>query len=346
MKVFLVAAAISLVGSCSNPSYNEKVEALKNSIVFEDEDIEAVNRFSSTITANELKKHVYILASDSLEGRKTGEPGNHKAAKFIKDFYISENIPSPLQDGDYYQTIPESFLNNDLKSSQNVLAYIQGSKYPDEVLIISGHFDHLGVKDSLIYHGADDNASGTAALLEIAQAFNIAAKEGFKPKRSILILHFTAEENGLYGSRYYIKNPAFSLKNTVANLNIDMIGRTSRNHKETDEYIYLIGSDRISKELHYISEAANEQFTQLHLDYKYNAENDANRYYNRSDHYNFALQGIPVIFYFNGEHEDYHLETDTPEKLNYPLLEKRTKLIFSTAWYVANSEERVSVEKL
>jgi Zn-dependent M28 family amino/carboxypeptidase len=204
----------------------------------------------------------------------------------------------------------------------------------------------LGVKDSLIYYGADDNASGTAALMEIAQAFNQAKKEGFSPKRSVLILHLTAEENGLYGSNYYIQYPVFSLSNTVANLNIDMIGRTDRFHDKNDQYIYLIGSDRISKELHYISEAANETFTKLDLDYKYNEENELNRYYYRSDHYNFAQKGIPVIFYFNGEHNDYHQPTDTPDKLNYSLLEKRTKLIFSTAWYVANAEERVSIEEL
>lgn len=344
MKIFIVTAAISIVGSCSNPSYNEKVETLKDSIVFED--IETIERFSSTITANELKKSVYALASDSLEGRKTGEIGHHKAAQFLKDFYVKEAIESPLTTGDYFQNIPEEFLNQSLKTSQNVLAYIKGSEIPDEVVIISGHLDHLGVKDSLVYYGADDNASGTAALMEIAQAFNEAKKEGYTPKRSILILHVTAEENGLYGSNYYIQNPVFSLNKTVANLNIDMIGRTDRFHNKNDEYIYLIGSDRISKELHYISETANEDFTQLELDYKYNAENEPNRYYYRSDHYNFAQKGIPVIFYFNGEHDDYHQPTDTPDKLNYPLLEKRTKLIFSTAWYIANSEHRVSVEKL
>lgn len=344
MKLLVFSAIISIVGSCSNPSYTEKVEALKNSIVFDD--MEAVERFSSTITADELKKSVYTLTSDSLEGRKTGEIGHFKAAQFLKDFYIKEDISSPLSTGDYYQNIPASFLNQSSKTSQNVLAYIKGTEFPDEVLIISGHLDHLGVKDSLIYYGADDNASGTAALMEIAQAFNEAKKAGMSPKRSILILHLTAEENGLYGSNYYIQNPVFALNNTVANLNIDMIGRTDRLHNINDEYIYLIGSDRISKELHYISEVANEDFTRLKLDYKYNAENEPNRYYYRSDHYNFAQKGIPVIFYFNGEHEDYHQATDTPDKLNYPLLEKRTKLIFATAWYVANSDKRVSVEKL
>src|SRR5690606_3480081 len=142
-----------------------------------------------------------------------------------------------------------------------------------------------------------------------------------------------------------IEHPIFALENTVADLNIDMIGRVDDYHKTNDNYVYIIGSDRLSTELHYISEAANDQFTQLTLDYKYNSDSDPNRYYYRSDHYNFALQNIPVIFYFNGEHADYHEPTDTPDKLNYPLLEKRTKLIFSTAWYLANCKNRIVADK-
>jgi Zn-dependent M28 family amino/carboxypeptidase len=181
--------------------------------------------------------------------------------------------------------------------------------------------------------------------MEMAQAFKMAQSEGFTPKRSILFLHVTAEEIGLYGSRYYTEHPVFSLEKTVANLNIDMIGRIDRLHKEGDKYIYLIGSDRLSTQLHYLSENVNEAYFNIDLDFKYNAENDHNRYYSRSDHYNFALHNIPVIFYFNGEHEDYHEITDTPDKINHPLLELRTKLIFVTAWELANRTERIIVDK-
>ena len=125
-----------------------------------------------------------------------------------------------------------------------------------------------------------------------------------------------------------------------------MIGRVDEKHLDNENYIYLIGSDRISTELHYVSEKANELFTNLELDYTYNDEDDLNQYYYRSDHYNFALKGIPVIFYFNGEHEDYHKPTDTPDKINFPLLAKRAKLIFSTAWYLANTDVRISGELL
>ena len=180
--------------------------------------------------------------------------------------------------------------------------------------------------------------------MEMAQAFKIAKDNGHGPKRSILFIHLTAEEIGLQGSKYYTEYPAFDLDKTVANLNIDMIGRIDNNHKDNKNYIYLIGSDRLSKELHYISEKVNNAYTQLELDYTYNDENDNNKYYYRSDHYNFAQNNIPVIFYFNGEHEDYHEATDTPDKIDYELLEKRTKLIFATAWQIANQEHRLEVD--
>jgi len=274
----------------------------------------------------------------------TGEPGHHAASKLIKDYYISEHIPSPLGGSKYYQHIPESYFSGDIKSSQNVIAFIEGSTFPEEVVIISAHSDHEGFTATEIYNGADDNGSGTAAVMEMAQAFKKASLEGYRPKRSIVFLHLTGEEIGLSGSRYYTKHPIFSMKNTVANLNIDMIGRVDDRHKDNENYIYLIGSDKMSTELDFIAQKANSTFTNLNLDYKYNDDRDPNRYYYRSDHYNFALKGVPVIFFFNGEHEDYTKPTDTEDKINYPLLEKRAKLIFATAWYLANSPTRLKKE--
>lgn len=346
MKLIFITSVLTLVGSCANISFSEKIDNLKKSIVFDDAEI--IEKYSNTITADQLKNHVYTLASENFQGRETGEIGFNKASKFVKDFYVSHNISSPLGSENYYQRIPKSYFSETSVASQNVVAYIEGSEYPNEIIIISAHLDHLGYPDGVIYHGADDNSSGTAAVLEIANAFIRAKQSGHGPKRSILFLHLTAEESGLFGSRYYVNHPIYALENTVANLNIDMIGRVDRNYQEqqNQNYIYLIGSDRLSTELHYISEAANEQFTNLTLDYKYNDENDSNQYYYRSDHYNFANNNIPVIFYFNGEHDDYHQPTDTPDKINYPLLQKRTQLIFSTAWYLANSNKRLKAVKL
>jgi len=341
MKVFIIASALSLVGSCATERYTEKIQRIKDGIVFQDG--EQVITYANSITSDELKKEVYHLSSDDFQGRKTGESGYDIASKYLKDYYIEKGILSPLGN-EYYQHISQSFFYDHSNGSQNVVAYIKGTEFPEEVLIISAHLDHLGTKDGWVYNGADDNSSGTAAVMEIAEAFKIAESQGHAPKRSILFLHLTGEEEGLEGSRYYTTHPIFSLDETIANLNIDMIGRIDSMHEGNENYIYLIGSDKLSTELHYISEVANEKFTQLDLDYKYNDENDSNNYYSRSDHYNFAQYDIPVIFYFSGTHKDYHLPTDTAEKVNYPLLEKRTKLIFMTAWYLANSDKKLTID--
>ncbi len=302
--------------------------------------------YVATIDVKELKKNLYTLAGDDFEGRDTGEPGQKKAAAFLRENYRKMGIPSPQGVEDYYQAIPESYFRGGIKASENVMAYIEGSDKAQELLVLSAHYDHVGTDgQGNVFNGADDDGSGTVALLEIAQAFAKAKKEGKGPRRSILFLHVTGEEKGLYGSKFYTENPIFPLKNTIANLNTDMIGRIDEAHKGNENYIYLIGSDRLSTELHQLSEETNKKYQQLALDYTYNAENDPNRFYYRSDHYNFAKNNIPIIFYFNGVHEDYHQITDTPDKINYELLAKRTKLIFYTAWELVNRENRIVVDK-
>ncbi|MCK0131067.1 M28 family metallopeptidase [Flavobacteriaceae bacterium F08102] len=231
--------------------------------------------------------------------------------------------------------------------SENVVAFIKGSEKPDEYIVISSHLDHIGINnDGQINNGADDDGSGSVALLEIAKAFKLAADNGQGPKRSVVFLHVTGEEKGLLGSKYYTDyDPIFPLANTVANLNIDMIGRIDPKREGNRNYIYLIGSDKLSTELHNLSEEVNKKYTNIELDYTYNDENDPNRFYYRSDHYNFAKNNIPIIFYFNGTHDDYHQPTDTPDKIEYDLLENRTKLVFYTAWELANRPNRVVVDK-
>lgn len=306
-----------------------------------------VSDYAKTITSTELKEALYTYASDDFEGRKTGEAGQKKAIEFIKNHYQNNNIPSPIAEGDYFQEIPESFFNGRSNGgSENVLAYIKGSEKPDEVIVISAHLDHIGVSNNgEVNNGADDDGSGTVAILEIAEAFKTAQKEGHGPKRSILFLHVTGEEIGLFGSSYYADvDPVFPLKNTVADLNIDMIGRIDPKHEGRDNYLYLIGSDKLSTELHNLSEEVNKKYFNLEFDYTYNDVNDPNRFYYRSDHYNFAKNNIPVIFYFNGTHADYHKPSDTPDKINYEFLETRARLIFYTAWELANREERIKVD--
>ncbi len=237
--------------------------------------------------------------------------------------------------------------NNEDVKSENVVAVIKGSEKPEEYVVISSHLDHIGISNNgEINNGADDDGSGTVALLEIAEAFKKAVDAGHGPKRSVVFLHVTGEEKGLLGSQYYTDiAPVFPLDQTVANLNIDMIGRIDPKREGDRNYVYLIGSDKLSTDLHELSEEVNKKNANLELDYTFNDENDPNRFYYRSDHYNFAKNNIPVIFYFNGTHDDYHRPGDTPDKINYDLLQNRTRLIFETAWEIANRPDRLRVDK-
>jgi Zn-dependent M28 family amino/carboxypeptidase len=302
--------------------------------------------FAKTITKVDLQNILYKLASNEFEGRRSGEKGQKLAASFLSNYYKERAISATNDSANYLQNIPKAFFNGRSNAdSENVVAFIKGSTYPNQYIIISAHYDHLGKVDGRLYPGADDDGSGTSAVLEIAEAFKLASESGHRPKRSIVFLNLTGEEEGLFGSKYYTENPIFPLKNTVANLNIDMIGRIDERHEKDSNFVYLIGSDKLSTELHKISETANDTYTHLKLDYTYNDENDPNRFYYRSDHYNFARHNIPIIFYFNGVHDDYHQPSDTPDKINYDLLKKRAQLVFYTAWELANRATRIKVDK-
>ena len=339
------------------------------------------NKYAETITSEELKSLLYVYASDSFEGREAGEKGEILAVEFIRDFYLKNDIKPAKGTEDYFQKmeittpqrislpdkIPDSvrtFMQNgdmeklrnyamvagvrtggDKLNSINVASIIEGSHYPNEYIVITAHLDHVGIEGEDIFNGADDDGSGSMALLEIAQAFKMASLDGYGPKRSIVILHVSAEEKGLLGSEYYTDNPLYPLEDTITNLNIDMIGRTDPTRdSDNDNYIYLIGTDRLSSMLHETSERVNKNTVDLELDYRFNAWDDPNRFYERSDHYNFAKNNIPVIFYFSGTHEDYHGPGDTPDKIRYDLLTKRTKLIFHTAWEIANMDDKIVVD--
>ena len=232
----------------------------------------------------------------------------------------------------------------DITPGANVCAYIEGTDpvLRNEVVVITAHYDHVGRRGDEIFNGADDNASGTSGVMEIAQAFMEAKRAGAGPRRSVLCMLVTGEEKGLLGSQYYSEFPLFPLEQTVANINMDMIGRSDAQHTDSN-YVYVIGSDRLSTELHEINEAMNRQYTQLELDYTYNAKDDPNRFYYRSDHYNFAKHGIPAIFYFSGVHEDYHRPSDTVDKIMFKRAETIARLAFYTGWELANRDKRIEV---
>lgn len=228
--------------------------------------------------------------------------------------------------------------------AENVLGFVEGTDLKEEIIVITAHYDHLGKEGDVVYNGADDDGSGTVAVINLAQAFAQAKKDGHGPRRSILFMPVSGEEKGLLGSAYYTENPVYPLKNTVCDLNIDMIGRLDENHAKNSNYVYLIGSDKLSSQLHNVSEQANKTYTNIELDYTFNDEKDKNRFYYRSDHYNFAKKGIPVIFYFNGVHADYHKETDEVQKIDFNKMEKITRLVFFTAWELANRDGRILVD--
>ncbi len=338
MKKIIIASLLSItILGCSSQKAGVKKTPLDE------------KKYINSITTESLKTNLTFIASDDMEGRETGTAGQKKAGNYLIDQYKNAGVPFPKTTTSYYQPVSAAFLNakrnENLGDSENIWAFIEGSEFPNEIVVVSAHYDHIGVKDGEVYNGADDDGSGTVALVEIAKAFQKAKNEGHGPKRSILILHVTGEEHGLHGSRYYTENPLFPLANTVADVNIDMIGRRDEFHKDTNDYIYLIGSDYLSTDLFNVCEEVNSKYINTTLDYKFNDRADKNRFYYRSDHYNFAKNGIPSVFLFSGVHADYHKATDEIDKIEFDALTKRTKLAFAITWEIANREKRLVVDK-
>lgn len=271
-----------------------------------------------------------------------------------QQFTISEELANAIVGADYDEAkagaqpkvamanvMLEVHKGTTILQSSNVIGIIPGTDLKDEYLFITAHYDHEGMRgDSVIYYGADDDGSGTVSVIELAEAFAKAKKEGKGPRRTIAFMTVSGEEKGLWGSAYYGANPIFPLEKTTADLNIDMIGRSDATRSDTTNYVYVVGDDKLSSDLKQINEAQNKKYTKLDLDYKFNDPKDVNRIYYRSDHYNFARYGVPIIFYYDGMlGADYHKPTDTPDKIDYKLLEKRARLVFYTAWEMANRND-------
>ncbi|HYM94239.1 MAG TPA: M28 family peptidase [Chitinophagaceae bacterium] len=303
---------------------------------------------------------VLVVGNNFPLKNKTNPKGNMYLTAFQKSirpnqFTVSEEIASAIMGSDYASakagniqpkvytanvTLSFNKVTNNLESS-DVLGVLEGTDLKDEYVFVTGHYDHLGKRDTVIYYGADDDGSGTVSVIEIAQAFAKAKEEGKGPRRTMVFMTVSGEEKGLWGSDYYTNHPVFPLDKTTVDLNIDMIGRidTSRKQGNPNNYVYVVGDDKLSSDLRTISETVNKKFTKLELDYKFNDPNDRNRIYFRSDHYNFARKGVPIIFYYDGMlGSDYHKPTDTPDKINYDLLAKRAQLVFYTAWDMANRD--------
>lgn len=301
---------------------------------------------SSLVTVSEDTKKfpVFYLSEDMGESLFSTAKAKSES---LKDQLANAQAPATLDFKKMKFSYEADVENNDVHSS-NVVGYLEGTDKKEELVIITAHYDHVGIRKEEIYNGADDDGSGTSTVIEMAEAFSLAAQNGHRPRRSMLFMTVSGEEIGLVGSEFYVENPLYPLENTVADLNIDMIGRTDPDYEESehkDQYVYVIGADKLSSELHNLHEEVNKKYANIELDYRYNDENDPNRYYYRSDHYNFAKKNIPIIFYFTGTHVDYHKPTDTVEKIEFGKMTKIARLVFHTAWELANRDERPKVDK-
>ncbi|TBR19018.1 MAG: M28 family peptidase [Chitinophagaceae bacterium] len=278
---------------------------------------------------------IYYSISEKVASAIMGEDGVEIFTKAKKELLTSKSYSANIDLG----------FNKATKTEQvsNVLGVIEGTDKKDEYVIITAHYDHVGKRnDTTIYYGADDDGSGTVSILELAESFAKAKAAGHGPRRSILFMTVSGEEHGLWGSEYYSNHPIYPIEKTTVDLNIDMVGRIGEEYlkdKDSANYVYVIGDNKLSSDLTPITDMVNNTYSDLKLDKKYNDPKDPNRFYYRSDHYNFAEKGVPIIFYFNGVHADYHKPTDTPDKINYNVMEKRVKLVFHTAWEIANRDE-------
>ncbi len=241
--------------------------------------------------------------------------------------------------------------------TQNVVAIWEGSDptLKNEMVAIGAHYDHIGISQDpnavdKINNGADDDGSGTVAVLSMAEAL---AKSAKRPKRSILFVWHCGEEKGLWGSRYFNENPTVNIKNVVAQLNIDMIGRSRKAddanplnaNLSAENQIFVIGSQMMSSKLGEVTKSVNDSYLKLNYDLKYDDPKDTNRFFFRSDHFNYAVNGIPIVFWFDGVHEDYHQVGDEPQKIDYNKMQSVTRTIFLTMWEVADLKTRPAVDK-
>lgn len=289
------------------------------------------------------------IANTLFQGEK------QTAAAIIEATYAGQS-PEP------FALNPSKTLSVNIKnkfdaiSTQNVVAVFEGSDpvLKDEYVALGAHYDHVGIGTPLngdsTYNGADDDGSGTTALLAIAEALGRAS---VRPKRSVLLVWHAGEEKGLWGSRYFTDYPTVPLDKIVAQLNIDMIGRskkegdTNPRNKELSgpNEIYVIGSKMMSTELGELTETVNKQYLNLTYDYRYDDPNDPNRFFFRSDHYNYARKGIPIVFFFDGVHEDYHRPGDEVQKIDFQKMEKVTRTVYMMLWELGNRPTRPKVDK-
>lgn len=302
------------------------------------------------MATNSLKSNVYVERPENADDDKvpiilitTSVANDILGAQRVVPMMAAAKEQNRLDNVMFDQKIKTKLAYKKINipsAASNVIGYIEGSDKKSEYVFLTAHYDHLGKRGNDIYFGADDDGSGTVSVIEMAQAFAKAKADGDGPRRTVVFMTVSGEEKGLLGSQYYTDYPVFPLDKTDVDLNTDMVGRIDpgRTHGDSTNYIYVIGDDKLSTDLKPIIEGVNKKYINLELDDKFNDPGDPERIYYRSDHYNFAKKGVPIIFFFDGIHKDYHRPTDTVDKINFDLMEKRVKLVFLTAWEIANRD--------
>ena len=310
----------------------------------------ALDTLNASLANNSRKSNLYLPRPENAENEKVPTV---LITKFVAQNIFGEpEITSIISSAKSHAPLNEIAFNKKIKTklaykkidilseSSNVIGYIEGTDKKEEYVFLTAHYDHLGKKGDVIYYGADDDGSGTVSVIEMAEAFAKAKAGGMGPRRSVVFMTVSGEEKGLWGSEYYSDHPVFPLENTSVDLNTDMVGRIdpARKNGDSTNYVYVIGDDKLSTDLKPITTSVNKKYSNLELDYKFNDPKDPDRIYYRSDHYNFAKKGVPILFFFDGIHKDYHRPTDTVDKINFDLMEKRVRFIFLTAWDIANRD--------
>jgi hypothetical protein len=296
------------------------------------------------IDQDDIHARLTFFASDYFEGREAGTKGGDLAAAYLAGELGEIGVAAVMPDSSYLQRFrmpaagpPGSHRD----STQNVIGLIPGSDpaVAGQVVAIGAHYDHVGIGAAVngdsIYNGADDDGSGTVALLEVAEAL----VQGPRPRRSVILVFHGAEEMGLLGSFFFTLQPPLPRDSIVAQLNVDMVGRNAR------DSLSIIGAGRISSELENIV-VRQARAEGLHLDFTFDAPDHPERLYYRSDHYNYAQYGIPIAFFFSGLHPDYHQPSDEVEKIDFVKVERAAELVYRVAWEVANRPERLARDRL
>lgn len=294
----------------------------------------------------------YTMMNPALAAQIMGLEGGAGELKEVRSNLI-KNISDFSPEPTGYMLSQTPHTSEVTVETENVLALLKGAdpKLKNEVVVLTSHYDHVGIgqPDSTgdrIYNGADDDGSGTVGLLNIAHALVNARENGVMPRRSILFLNVSGEEKGLLGSRYYSDHPVLPIDSTIANINVDMIGRIDPEHEKEDveDYSYIIGGKIISSQLDSLLRAANSRSGNIELSGRYNDLNDPNQFYRRSDHWNFGRLGVPFVFFFTGVHEDYHRPSDEIEKIRFDKMAKVVKTMYATTVMVANADKAPEVD--